>query len=78
MPCLLFYTKKDYTVTVHGTPQNYLVEEKENGNAHCSFTVSPQTWWGCEPFVTKTFRQVIGIFYQSSIWKMFLLHIITV
>ncbi|XP_072781498.1 supervillin isoform X16 [Taeniopygia guttata] len=33
--------KKDYTVTVHGTPQNCLVEENENGSAHCSFTVSP-------------------------------------
>ncbi|XP_039566896.1 supervillin isoform X14 [Passer montanus] len=29
--------KKDYTVT----PQNCLVEEHENGSAHCSFTVSP-------------------------------------
>lgn len=29
-----FYTeKKDYTITVHRTPQNYLVGKKENGDA---------------------------------------------
>lgn len=79
MPCLLFCTKKDYTVTVHRTPQNCLVEEKENDSAHCCFTVSPGRLrdGGGEPFVTKTFEEVIGIFCQFSVWKVFVLHIIT-
>lgn len=80
MPCLLFCAeKKDYTVTVHGTPQNCLVEENEKGSAHCSFTVSPGrlTDGGGGPFVTKAFRQVTGIFCQFSVWKVSVLHVAT-